>query len=489
MDRTNNLKFLSELLHELCRLPEETEWAEFKSNLVNPEEIGEYISALANSAALFGKTNAYLVWGVNDENHELIGTTFHPSKTKIGNEELESWLLRFLHRHINFRFIEFVTEDKHFTLLEIPCAAHEPVQFKGVKYIRIGSYKKKLKDYPEKERELWRTFDVTPFEYQVARDRVGDTDVLKLLDYPAYFKLLDLPLPETRKGILDCLADERMIESDQSGRWNILNMGAVLFASDISVFSRIARKAVRVIEYNGRNRVNTKREYLGRTGYAAGFEELISSLKSMLPENEVIGEAFRKSMPMYPEVAIRELVANMIIHQDFSVTGSGPMIEVFDGWMEITNPGIPLMDTKRFLDTPPRSRNEVLASFLRRAGICEERGSGIDKVVFQTEIYQLPAPLFEVTVGHTRAILFAHKTFPNMGRDDRIRACYLHACLQYVQRNSLTNSSLRHRFGIEEQNRAQVSRVISETKDAGLIRNTDPESGSRKHVSYVPFWA
>ena len=173
----------------------------------------------------------------------------------------------------------------------------------------------------------------------------------------------------------------------------------------------------------------------------------------------------------------------------FVETGCGPMIEVSNGRMEMTNPGIPLIDTKRFLDMPPKSRNESLSSFLRRIGICEERGSGIDKVVIQTELYQLPAPLFEVIGEQTRAILFAHKSFSEMDKDDRIRACYLHACLQYVMRKSMTNTSLRKRFGIEERNRAQVSRVISDTMDAKLIRSYNPSSDSRKHASYVPFWA
>jgi predicted HTH transcriptional regulator len=224
-------------------------------------------------------------------------------------------------------------------------------------------------------------------------------------------------------------------------------------------------------------------------GYAAGFEGVIGFLKGMLPENEVIGDALRRSVPMYPELAIRELIANVIIHQDFTMTGTGPMVEVFNRRLEITNPGEPLVDTMRFLDTPPQSRNEALASFLRRIGICEERGSGIDKIVFQTEFYQLPAPLFEVLQKHTRAVLFAHTPFAEMDKADRIRACYLHACLQFVQRRQMTNTTLRERFGIEEQNRAQVSRVIGDALDAGLIRSHNPESGSRRHASYVPCWA
>ena len=115
--------------------------------------------------------------------------------------------------------------------------------------------------------------------------------------------------------------------------------------------------------------------------------------------------------------------------------------------MEISNPGIPLVDTERFLDTAPKSRNEAIASLMQRIGICEERGSGIDKVVFQTEVYQLPAPLFEVVGETTRATLFAPRPLNRMERHDRVRACYLHACLRYVSRDFMTNTTLRGDLG------------------------------------------
>ena len=489
MRHDESIENLTELLHELRSLPRETEWAEFKHNNADPDEIGEYISALANSAALYGKVHAYVVWGLDDATHDIVGTSFRTTGRRIGNEELENWLLRLLQPRIHFRFNEFQVDGKRVCLLEIQRAVQRPVQFKGVEYIRVGSYKKKLKDHPERERELWRVFDVTPFEQQVAAENLSAGEVLQLLDYPSYFKLLDTPLPESHDAILACLADDHMIVRVRDTHWNVLNLGAVLFATDLSRFGHLGRKALRVVEYDGDGRIRTKREYQGHMGYAAGFEGAISFLKGMLPANEVIGDALRRSVPMYPEPAIRELIANVVIHQDFTLTGTGPMVEVFDARLEITNPGEPLVDTLRFLDTPPRSRNEALASFLRRAGICEERGSGIDKVVFQTELYQLPAPLFEVTENHTRAVLFAHKPFAAMDKDDRVRACYLHACLQHVQRKRMTNTTLRKRFGIEEQNRAQVSRVISDAVDLDLIRSYNPESGSRRHASYVPWWA
>ncbi|WP_447894720.1 ATP-binding protein [Vreelandella sp. GE22] len=481
---------LRSLLKELCSLPNETEWVEFKHN-ADEVKIGEYISALANSAALLGKENSYLIYGINDKTHEIIGTSFKPSVKKYKQQELESWLLQKISPKIHFRFYEFLAgklDNLPIVIVEIQPAAHNPVQFDGIEYIRIGSYKKKLKEFPEKERALWRAFDKTPFELQYAASNVSSEQVLKLLDYPEYFDLTGLPLPDNRSGILETLKSDKMIQEAQGDFWHITNLGAILFAKKLQNFHHLGRKAVRLIQYKGNSRIETVRELEGSKGYAVGFEGLIDYLKTLLPSNEEIVKAFRKEVPMYPELAIRELVANAVIHQDFSITGTGPMIEIFESRMEITNPGIPLVDVHRFLDSPPQSRNEALASFMRRIKICEERGTGIDKVVSQTELYQLPAPVFEVTDKHTRSILFSYKTFAEMDKEERIHACYLHSCLRHVNRETTNNGSLRERFGIEQKNQAQVSRVLKDTVNADLIRPYDPGAGT-KAMRYVPWWA
>ena len=484
-DRT--IEYLQGLLRELCALPDETEWVEFKKDNDNPQEIGEYISALSNSAALCGKANAYLVWGVENDKHQVVGTTFSPSTAKKGNEELESWLLRLLAPRIHFYFYDLDMDDKSVVILEITRAARNPVQFHGVEFIRVGSYKKKLKEFPEKERALWRVFDETPFEEMIALERVSEDEVLRLLDYPAYFELLDISLPDNRQGILDRLHADELINLCDAGGWNIMNLGAILFAKDLDSFKQLRRKTMRVVVYKENSRVETLREQAGTKGYACGFEGLIGHINNLLPRNEVVGEALRKDVRMYPELAVRELVANALIHQDFFINGTGPIVEIFSDRMEITNPGVPLVAAERFLDSPPKSRNESVASLMRRIGVREERGSGVDKVVSQTEFYQLPAPLFEVTDEHTRSVLFAHKTLNEMDKADRIRACYLHCCLKWVQREAMNNTTIRERFGIEEQNKAQASRIIKQAVEAGLIKPYDADSGARS-MRYVPFW-
>ncbi|MDA8405177.1 MAG: putative DNA binding domain-containing protein [Desulfobacteraceae bacterium] len=476
------------LVNELRKLPVETEWVEFKHNNSDPEEIGEYLSGLANAAALLGKVNAYLLWGVDDKSHNIIGTRFRPGAAKVGNEELESWLLRLLAPKINFRFFEFEIDGNPVVLLEIGAAFRHPVRFRNQEFIRVGSYKKKLKDHPEKERALWRVFDQVPFERGIAAEHVSSEDALKLLDYPAYFDLLELPLPDGRAAILEALKEDVMILSCNAGDWNITNLGAILFAKKLDAFPSLKRKAMRVIQYKGRGRSETLREQIVSKGYANGFEGLIDFIMALAPSNEIIGQALRKTVPMFPELAVRELVANALIHQDFFITGTGPMVEIFDDRIEITNPGEPLVSTDRFLDTPPKSRNEGIASMLRRFRICEERGSGIDKVVMQTEYYQLPAPLFEVPEGFTRTVLFGIRSLAQMDKADRIRACYLHAALRYVQRDYMTNTTLRQRFGIDAKNSAMASRIIRDALNVGKIRSYDDSVG-KKAMKYVPGWA
>ena len=488
MNANRNRDDILGLVRELRSLPRETDWVEFKVNQREPHMIGEYISALANAAALHGKPHAYMLWGIEDETHDMVGTAFLPTDAKKGNEPLETWLFRLLNPWIDFRFYERIIDDRQVVLLEIDWATQRPVSFDGVEYIRVGASTRKLKDFPEKERTLWRVFDQVRFEDGIASERLNDEDILCELDYPQYFNLLDRPLPDSRASILDALARDRLIKPSASGGFDITNLGAILFAKEIENFPGLARKALRIIRYRDTDRLDAFGEKQGTKGYASGFEEFVNFINAQIPTREVVEQALRRTVVEFPGPAVRELVVNALIHQDFSIRGAGPMVEIFEDRMEITNPGKPLIDTQRFLDSPPTSRNEALASLMRRFGICEERGSGIDEVVYQVERHQMPAPLFEAPEGFTRVTLFAQKSLTDMDQNDRIRACYLHACLQYVNRRRMTNSSLRSRFGIARRNASMVSRILADVVDTGLIIVANPEAGTRDR-HYFPFWA
>lgn len=476
---------LNALLDSLIALPAEVDWCEFKVNNSNPEMIAETICALGNSATLLEMPAAYFVWGVEDDSHRVVGTTFNPASEKKGNEPLISWLSRMIEPDPIVEFNELAKDGERVLICTIRAATRVPYRFKGDSFLRVGGTTRRAKDMPEREKLLWAKLNATEFEDQAAIVGLKAEDVRELVDVPAYFRLLKVQEPGEDKA-LEALAADRILELGSGGLWTITNLGGLLFARDMRKFSTIFRKAIRVVIYDGDNRIKTKREIEGRRGYALAFPRVVNFIETALPRNEEIRRALRTDTPVFPVLAIRELIANALVHQDFNIKGAGPLIEMFDDRLEISNPGRTLVDVRRLLDLPPRSRNERLASLMRRMGVCEERGSGIDKVLFEVEFSQLPPPDFKVTEESTRVTLFGPRPFREMDREERIRACYQHAGLMFVSSKRMTNASLRKRFAMPTENAAQVSRIIRDALQEGSIKVADPKAPKS---GYVPFWA
>lgn len=476
------------LIDELRALAAETNWVEFKANNIDPEVIGKRCSALSNSARLEGRDCAYMLWGIEDSSHAVIGTDFNPDTRKIGNQLLQLWLANSLQPSIAFNFRAVPHPQGRVVLLEIPAATGAPVAFNGMAYIRIGSATPKLTDYPERYQQLIERLRPYSWEHGIATQFVTADEVLSLLDYSQYFRLTGQPLPDNRTGIFERLEADRLVIRDVGGKWNITNLGAILLANRLGDFGDgLARKGVRFVAYGGHNRAApvTHRQD-GQKGYAAGFEGMLNYLNALLPKNEHIGTALRESHPLFPELAIRELVANALIHQDMTVSGAGPQIELFSDRIEITNPGSSLVKPDRMIDLPPRSRNESLASLMRRMGVCEEQGSGLDKVISQVEVFQLPPPLFLGEKDSMRVVLYGPRSFADMTPDERVRACYFHAVLKFLSGDKMKNSTLCVRLGINLKNAAQASGVITKTLNARLIRVADPD---HPRAGYLPHWA
>jgi ATP-dependent DNA helicase RecG len=182
------------------------------------------------------------------------------------------------------------------------------------------------------------------------------------------------------------------------------------------------------------------------------------------------------------------LIANAFVHQDFSISGASVMIDMYEDRVEISNPGLPSIEVSRFIDEY-QSRNERFANIMRRMRICEERGSGIDKVIFAAEVHQLPAPEFRTGSFRTTSVMFAPRAFSNMTRSDRIRACYQHCSIRYVVGDRMTNQTLRERFGLSSKDAATVSVIIAAAKDDGIIFSETSATTSTRYARYVPFWA
>lgn len=323
---------------------------------------------------------------------------------------------------------------------------------------------------------------------RIAKAATAD-DIVALLDTQAYFELLKTPYPASRDRVLEQLEKDGAIRAEGTS-WNITNLGAILFAKKLDAFNlSLTRKAVRFIVYDGVNKITTKTDISGGRGYAVGFEALVDFVHEAAPKNQYLEVAIREEFKMFPKQALRELIANAMIHQDFSIDGTALRIEMYDDRVEISDPGVPQIPTERFIDED-RSRNEKLDELMRRLGVCERKGSGVDKVVSAAEIYQLPAPDFRVGEIRTTSVLFAHRDFADMTKSDRIRACFQHCVLEYISGRRMSNQSLRERFGLPStgSGSATASQIIAAAKEADLIKPDDDGSSSLRYARYLPRW-
>lgn len=479
---------LSVLLDRFLRLPAGTEVVEFKqpSRSFDFEQFGKYFSALSNEANLRGHEAAWLVVGANDEKEQ--GYDFRADPTSLTNFKED--VAAEVGSHLTLRQIYGLqlAEGKGILFFDIPPALPGiPTSWAGRYYSRNGE---KLEELSYDKLETIRSqAHQRPFEEGIALVGQTSDQVLELLDCDEVFCLFELPVPTTKSSVLNRLQQEHFITRNDNC-YDITNLGALLFARNLMAFPQLATKAIRVIFYAGSSRAKAIHTYTSSAGYALAFNGLAPYINSN--SNGKYGVKKSRSStaaPLYPELALNELIANAIIHQNFAVTNSSPMVEVFDNRIEISSPGRPPIDTDRFLDHTLRSRNKILAGLMRRLNIGEERGSGIDKVVSECEEHRLPPPEFIVRENSTLAVLYGPKGFDKMGQQDKIRACYQHASLKYMADDLMSYNSLRERLNIEKADFRVTTRIIKDTVKAGFIRPCDPSSESRRHTRYLPFWA
>ena len=481
-------------IHDPCALlarlraeAAEASWLEFKANNHDPQKIGEYISALANAAMLAGRDRAYLVFGVENGSRAALGVSFRLRDLKKGGENLVNWLSRGIQPPILLEFADFECEAQRFALIAIEPTYDRPVRFMGVEYFRIGENTKKLIDFPEHERALWLATGRRRFEDAVALSAQSESEVLLKLNVDAFFEFTRLPKPANADEVLRRMIEERFLLDNMEGRYDITNLGAILLAEDIRAFPSIAGRSVRVIKYVGRDKSRSEFEQEGAKGYAVGFSGLMRFLMQRLPSEEQYVNGLRKIIPIYPETAIREVIANALIHQDFTIAGPGPVIEIYANRIEVTSTGPPIIDTDRMLDDR-RSRNERLASAMRSFGLCEERGGGLDKTLVEIEMRRLPAPDFVKSDGSFRVVLFAPRPFNQMTKAEKTRACFFHCVLRWLSHDFMSNATLRERFSLADDDYQAVSGVISDAIKTGRIAPADPAQG-RRNARYVPYWA
>jgi predicted HTH transcriptional regulator len=448
---------------------------EFKEakNQFDTRKLSEYCVAIANEGG------GMLVLGVADQPpRAVVGTKAFPDTVDAAAKLFQS---------VGFRVdIEEVMHPDGRVLV-----FHIPSRPRGTAYHHDGKYLMRAGEtlVSMSEDMLRRIFAEGQPDWLEEPSRTGldSQQLVELLDTQTFFELLKMPYPTERAGVLERLVSERLVD-ETNGMYTIHRIGALLLARRLEDFPDVSRKAPRVVVYSGASKLETRLDQTGNRGYAVGFQRLVHFVMTQLPQNEVIEDALRKEVKLVPDVVIRELIANALIHQDFRQTGVSIMVEIYSNRVEISNPGEPLVPVERFIDGY-QSRNERLAGLMRRMGICEEKSSGIDRVVEAAEVYQLPAPDFRSDFRRTSVVLYGPRPFEEMDRSDRVRACYQHCALKWVMSRRMTNQSLRERFCLGEDKAAIASQVIAATIEAGLVKPDESVGGSRKFARYLPFWA
>ena len=349
--------YLASLLRELCKLPRETEWVEFKVNNAEPQEIGEYISALANSAALVGQ--GLCVPGLGRCATATTRSSAPASIARAARWATRSWRAGCCDCWSRRSISGSSTVSGRRSVRGAP-GDRARLPPSGA---LLGTRVHPGRDLQEEAQGLSREgagalahLRPAPFEDGIAAERATGDEVLRLLDYPAYFDLLERPLPPTATAFSEALASDRLIRACSAGGWDITNLWAHSVRQDVSTISpRCGARRCGSSSTAATARTGDAQGAGGPKGYAYGFDGLIGFINGLLPANEVIEQALRKSVPMFPELAVRELVANALIHQDLFVPVPGRWWRSSTTVSRSRIPGEPLVDTQRFVDTPSQS--------------------------------------------------------------------------------------------------------------------------------------
>lgn len=454
---------------------------DWKSGLSDKtDRLAQHLCAFSNL-----KGGGLLVFGVNND------ATF-ASLTKEEMDKIIQTLGNIAKNNLSISIcIEHsVIDYKGFDLLfvHIPEQADKPVYLRGNNifnsYYRSAGQTVKMSQAQIKL--LIADSQGRPFESRIAKDHVELNQLLSLINYKKFYELIDRKIPQEKTIIANNLEEYGLCIKNNS-LWNITNLGSILFANNINDFEGLKSHSVIVRKYAGTNNRETLSEQFGVYGYAVGFEGLVDYIMKYTSLKEEISVK-RINVPTYPKIAIREFVANALVHQDFSISGMSVTIDIFSNRIAITNPGPPLNDINRLLDLPPQSRNEELARKMFLFGFCERRGSGIDRAVEAIEKMFLPAAKITKGQQFTRVFLYPKKSFNEMTKREKIDACYQHACLMFEDNQSINNQSVRERFGINKNNSAVASRIIADTLEAGLIKISDESIVSKKYATYIPYY-
>ena len=474
-------KAIKLLEDSLSPIPQELNGIDWKCALSDKSErLAQHLCAFSNTHG-----GGFLVFGINNDDAsfvEITKTEVEEIVNKLGNiaKNNLAWSIQLEHDVFDY--------NGHALLfIHIPEQTNKPIYLRGKDiyeaYIRSAGHTVKLSH--EQVHELIAQSHGLTFEDRVAMNVCSAEDVLRLLDYDKFYELLHKSMPTDTSRVIAQLEEYGLIAS-KGDFYEILNLGAILFAHDLRDFNSLKCKEIIVRRYEGTNNRVLNIEYVCNSGYAVGFESLIDFIAKNTSVERI--EVMRRHEPSYPIVAIRELLANMMAHQDFAIKGMLLTVEIFTNRITFTNPGSSLNDVNRLIDLPPHSRNEKMAQLMLLLDMCERRGSGIDRATDAIGQMKLPAYKAQSGEDFTRITVYPKKNVKEMTPEERVAACYQHACLLYEDGRAINNMSVRERFNLNKNQTVFASRILSDTQQAGLIKPVNPEMEAKRYYAYIPYY-
>ncbi|MDH4162185.1 MAG: putative DNA binding domain-containing protein [Nitrospirota bacterium] len=385
------------LIDDLRSLPKETEWVEFKFNNDTPDDIGEYISALANSAGLHEQPAGYLVFGIEDRTHAVTGTSFRPRDAKVGNEEIENWLARLLEPRNDFAIHECDYNGSKIVVFKVDPAHHIPVKFKGEGFIRVGTYKKKLKDHPEKERKIWLRKEKEDWSASICEGAtLNDLDPAAIArareNYKGKFA--------GKAAEVDTWDDATFLNKAKlTIQGGITRAAIILLGKDES--EHFLSSAIARISWVLKDDHNIEKDYehFGPP-FLLNIDAVYAKIRNLKYRYLLDNTLFPTEVTKYEPYVIREALNNCIAHQDYELRGRITVVENPDDIL-FANLGSFLPESVEKVieqDSPQEYyRNAFLAQAMVNLNLIDTQGGGIKKMFSLQMNRYFPLPDYDLS--------------------------------------------------------------------------------------------
>lgn len=473
-----------ELLEKsLNPLPQELNELDWKASTSKSERMGRHLSAFANYTG-----GGFLVFGIEDS-----GIIKGLTKKELDqfSSQISNWARDLVIPEVRTHIFSFEYKKKSLLGVYIEEAFDKPVHIKNRtledSYLRAGGQTRKM-TRGEIRQSMMSSRQQRFEELPASLPPFILDNWMNYFDFTELLKRTKFDSPDSGRLYEHLFNNKLLIRVEQ--KYIPTNLAVITCAKDFSLLPSYERYAVRIIEYTNTTKMQTKKDLTMQSGVSVSLDLIVQKIAEILPHSEIIQNATKLNMSVIPLIAIRELIINAIMHRDFSKTNSFITIEIYSDRIEITNPGglLPEISIDRLIDHPSVCRNEVLSDLLRKLGLAEERGSGVDNAVSAIELWGLPPVIFETQKDYFKATVLMPRNFNDMTKEERITAVYQHACLNKLTGKRTTNSSLRERFKFSSDETTKIGRLISDALEAGKIKLVNA-AASKRDFHYVPYWA